>query len=162
MDDKYIYHGNPRERVFGPLPAGDYNFNVASIDAPYFKNDKWILPLKITIQPQGITVFANPWAGTNSYGEERDGIAEFLLSINRVPAVGQEPQWGKMVGARGRCRLKLEIAQKGVLTGKDVNKVAWFHAPKQLEASELPQVGPKPPQEPDELDMGEEPKNIPF
>jgi hypothetical protein len=126
----YKFRGAPESRAFGPLPQGDYSFVVTGADAPYYKNDKWILALKLTIQPQGLPVFANPWSGIDRNGEDRDGIAEFLLAINRTPAVGEEPDWGKLIGAKGKCRLKVEIAQAGALEGKEVNKVAFFHRPK--------------------------------
>jgi hypothetical protein len=128
----YIYRGEPEQRVFGPLPEGDYLFSVASCDEPYQKNDKWILSVKLSIQPQGVPVFAYPWAGTTSGGEARDGIAEFLLAVNRAPKVGEQPDWQRLVGAKGKCRLKVEIAAQGSLAGKEVNKVGWFHRPKQV------------------------------
>jgi len=129
----YRYHGAPEQRVFGPLPPGDYAFSVASCDEPYqAKSGNLVLPLKINILPQGIPVFANPWCGTDKNGEERDSIAEFLLCINRAPAIGQEPQWAKLVGAKGKVRLKVEIAEQGTLAGKEVNKVAFFHRPKEI------------------------------
>jgi hypothetical protein len=132
IDKSYIYRGEPESRVFGPLPQGDYSFVVSTADEPYFKNDKWILAVKLTIQPQGIPIFANPWSGIDRNGEDRDGIAEFLLAVNRAPAPGDEPEWGRLIGAKGKCRLKVEIAAQGSLAGKEVNKVAWFHRPKQV------------------------------
>jgi hypothetical protein len=128
----YRFKEPPARPTFGPLPEGDYGFTVASCDEPYEKNDKWILPVKLAIQPDGTPVFANPWSGVDKNGQERDGIAEFLISVNRAPKAGQEPDWAKIIGARGRCRLKVEIAQMGQLAGKEVNKVGWFHAPKQV------------------------------
>src|SRR4029077_5668539 len=76
--------------------------------------------------------------GTDKNGEDRDGIAEFLLAINRVPKIGEEPDWQRLVGAKGKCRLKVEIAAQGSLAGKEVNKVAFFHRPKQVGASVEP------------------------
>jgi hypothetical protein len=131
-DKSYIYRGEPESRVFGPLPQGDYSFVVSTADEPYFKNDKWILAVKLTIQPQGIPIFANPWSGVDRNGEFRDGIAEFLLAVNRAPAPGDKPEWGRLIGAKGKCRLKVEIASQGSLAGKEVNKVAFFHRPKQV------------------------------
>ena len=129
----YKYHGAPEQRVLGALPEGDYSFVVASVDDIYeSKAGNLVLPVKLTIQPQGVPVFANCWAGTDKNGDERDGIAEFLLCVNRVPEIGQEPNWKGLMGARGKCRLKVEIAQMGALAGKEVNKVAWFHRPKQV------------------------------
>jgi hypothetical protein len=132
----YRFKELPARPTFGPLPEGDYGFTVASGDEPYKKNDKWILPVKLAIQPDGTPVFANPWSGVDKNGQERDGIAEFLLAINRTPAVGEEPEWGKLIGAKGKCRLKQEEAQQGKLKGKMVNKVAFFHRPKQLPSAE--------------------------
>src|SRR4029077_3808175 len=63
---------------------------------------------------------------------DRDGIAEFLLAINRAPKIGEEPDWKRLVSAKGKCRLKVEIAAQGSLAGKEVNKVAFFHRPKQV------------------------------
>jgi hypothetical protein len=130
----YRYRGEPEQRVFGPLPEGDYIFVVTEIDEPYTnpKSGNDVLPVKLSIQPQGVPVFANPWAGTDKNGEDRDGIAEFLLAVNRVPKIGEEPDWKRCVGAKGKCRLKVEIANQGSLAGKEVNKVAWFMRPKQV------------------------------
>ena len=139
MNDRYIYRGEPEgQKTFGALPDGDYAFTVSSADAPYYKNQHWILAVKLSIQPQGVPVFANPWTGTTTAGEERDGIAEFLLAINRAPAAGEEPRWDRLVGARGKCRLKVEIAKMGTLAGKEVNKVHYFHRPKQVGPSTEP------------------------
>jgi hypothetical protein len=122
-----------RDNVFGPLPGGDYSFVVTDCQEPYQSQaGNWVLPIKLAIEPQGIPVFANPWSGVTKDGEERDGIAEFLLSCNRAPEAGEEPDWPKVIGARGTCRLKIKIAQKGNLAGKEVNKVAFFHRPQQV------------------------------
>jgi hypothetical protein len=130
----YRYRGEPEQRVFGALPEGDYMFVVAEIDEPYTnpRSGNDVLPIKLSIQPQGVPVFANPWCGTDKNGEDRDGIAEFLLAVNRAPKIGEEPDWQRLVGAKGKCRLKVEIASQGALAGKEVNKVAWFHRPKQV------------------------------
>jgi hypothetical protein len=129
----YIYRGEPEQRVFGALPEGDYAYVVADCGEPYQKdNGNWVLAVKLAIQPSGASVFANPWAGTDKNGEERDGIGEFLLSCNRAPKPGDEPDWKRCAGAKGKCRLKVEIAAQGALAGKEVNKVAFFHRPKQV------------------------------
>jgi hypothetical protein len=133
MIKTYKYLGEPDARVMGALPAGDYAFQIAEVNDVYeSKAGNLVLPVKITIQPQGVPVFANCWVGRDKDGNERDGIAELLLSVNRTPKVGEEPDWDKLVGARGRCRLKVEIAQAGALAGKDVNKVSFFLRPKQV------------------------------
>jgi hypothetical protein len=135
----YIYRGEPEQRVFGALPEGDYSYTVSECGEPYQKDSgNWVLAVKLAVQPSGQTVFANPWSGVDKNGEDRDGIAEFLVSCNRAPKPGSEPAWTKIVGSRGRCRLKVEIAQIGKLAGKEVNKVGWFHAPKQVGPSAEP------------------------
>lgn len=133
MSDAYIFKGNPEPRVYGPLPEGDYNFKVAECGEPYQKvSGNWVLAVKLTIQPSGQTVFANPWSGVDKNGDQRDGIGEFLVSCDRAPKPGTEPDWRRVVGAYGRCKLKIEIAKMGSLAGKEVNKVGWFHAPEQV------------------------------
>ena len=54
-----------------------------------------------------------------------------------MPALNSEPDWKAIIGARGKCRLKIEIAQAGALEGKEVNKVAFFHRPKEIKASNV-------------------------
>jgi hypothetical protein len=133
MNKTYKYLGAPEARIMGPLPAGDYTFQVTEVGEVYeSKAGHLVLPVKLTIQPQGVPIFANCWTGVDKNGENRDGIAEFLICVNRAPEVGEEPNWTGIVGARGKCRLKVEIAQMGALAGKEVNKVAWFHRPKQV------------------------------
>ena len=120
--------------AFGALPEGDYNYTVSECGEPHVstKSGLMVLAVKLSIQPEGIPVFANPWSGTDKNGTYRDGIAEFLISCDRAPRENEEPEWSEVIGARGKCRLKIEIAQMGALAGKEVNKVAWFIAPKQL------------------------------
>jgi len=125
----------PSERpAFGALQEGDYTFVVSQCGEPYTnpKSGNLVLAVKLAIQPGGTPVFANPWAGTDRTGEERDDIAVFLLAVNRAPKPGEEPDWDRVVGAKGKCRLKVEIAQMGALAGKEVNKVHYFYAPKQV------------------------------
>lgn len=131
----YTYQPAPDRPTFGPLPEGDYFFLVATIDEPYQKNNKWILPLKLAIQPDGTPVYANPWAGVDKNGDRRDQIAEFLQCINKAPQVGVEPNWPSFIGAKGKCRLTTEIAQQGALAGKEVNKVHYFYVPKKSEST---------------------------
>jgi|SRR6267378_4234110 len=140
MTDKtYKYRGAPESRAFGVLQPGDYNFVISSADAPYYKNNKWILEVRLTIQPQSVLVYAHPWSGIDKNGEDRDGIAEFLLAVNRAPAPGDEPEWGALIGAKGKCRLKIEPDQNNI----DQNKVAFFHRPKQAG----PQMTGQPPRD---------------
>lgn len=130
MSEKYQFNEPPPRPESGPLPEGDYSFVVAESDEPT-KNAKgnWVMRLRLSIQPSGQTVFANPWAGVDKNGEKRDQIAEFLICVNRAPKPGQEPNWN-LVGAKGKCRLTTEIAQLGALAGKEVNKVHYFYTPK--------------------------------
>jgi hypothetical protein len=138
----YRFNDPPARPNFGPLKEGDYSFVVAQCDEPYQSSaGNWVLPLKLSIQPDGTPVFDNPWAGTDRNGDDRDGIAEFLLAVNRAPARGQEPNWSKVAGAKGKCHLKVVIAEKGTLAGKEVNKVGWYFIPKQVgpAAAQAPQ-----------------------
>src|SRR5258708_4626634 len=129
----YIYRGQPEQKAFGPLPPGDYPFVLSDITEPHESGSgNQVLSVKLAIQPGGEIVFANPWQGSDKDGNERDDIALFLLAISRVPKVGTEPDWQKLIGARGRVRLKIELATQGNLAGKEVNKVAFFHVPKQV------------------------------
>jgi hypothetical protein len=126
----YRFNEPPPRPEFGPLPEGDYSFVVAESDEPT-KNAKGnlVMRLRLSIQPSGTPVFANPWAGVDKNGQKRDQIAEFLICVNRAPKPGQEPNWN-LVGAKGKCRLTTEVAQLGALAGKEVNKVHYFYTPK--------------------------------
>jgi hypothetical protein len=151
--------------ITGPLPESDYQFVVTSAGEPYeSKAGNLVLPLELLIKPHDVRVFANPWAGKTSAGEERDGIAEFLLCINRVPKVGTEPNWQSLVGAKGMCRLRVETARAGALAGSPVNKVAWFHAPKQIEAgrAQISQIQEQVRAKAGRGVSGTEPDDIPF
>ena len=130
----YRFHTPPSVRsVFEPLPEDDYDFKVAQADEPYpSPAGNTVLPLKLLIAPDNVPVWANPWDGVDKNGKKRYGIAEFLLCVNRAPAEDEEPDWSALVGAKGRCHLKVEVAKVGALAGKEVNKVAWFHVPRQL------------------------------
>jgi len=132
--------GEQRRPVSGPLAEGDYGFEVAEYQEPYQKaNGNWVLKVRLTIQGQ--TIFDQPWSGETTQGEPRDGIGEFLLACGRAPKnKGDEPDWGKVEGAHGKCRLKVETAQMGALAGKPVNRVAYYYRPKEVgpTASEQP------------------------
>jgi hypothetical protein len=126
----YKYKTPSTSQTFGPLAPGDYTFEVTRCDEPR-QNDRGnlVLSLRLAILPNRVTVFAHPWAGTDKRGEYRDSIAEFLLCVGRAPQEGEEPDWDSIVGARGRCRIKTEVAERGKLAGQLVNVVAWFHRP---------------------------------
>jgi hypothetical protein len=129
---KYIYSGEPEERVLGPLADGDYDFAVTQCGEPYeSKAGNLVLSVVLEIQgPRKITVFYNPWAGTDKNGEKRDGIADFLHAIGRVPKIGEEPRWSSLEGARGRLRLTTEIAVGGKYQGQSLNKVHYLYRPR--------------------------------
>jgi hypothetical protein len=168
--------GEQRRPVSGPLPEGDYSFEVAEYQEPYQKaNGNWVLKVRLTIEGQ--TVFDQPWSGTDKNDEKRDGVGSFLLAINRAPTnKGDEPDWRKVEGARGRCRLKVEIAQMGALAGKEVNRVAYYYVPKQVGPSIEPTKQSFSPAEvnksmadqrrrsagPAGPDLEQEPEDIPF
>jgi hypothetical protein len=129
----YRYQGAPEQKIFGALPEGDYQFTVAMADPPYEKeNGNLVMSVKLTILPDNVPVFCNPWQGTDRNGDPHDQIAEFLLAVNRVPKIGEEPKWSALVGARGRCKLIQELAQQGKLAGKPVNKVSFFYRPREV------------------------------
>jgi hypothetical protein len=86
---------------------------IAAAEEPYEKNGKQILKATLAIQPSGQTVFYYAWTGQTATGEYRDNIGELLLAANRAPAVGQEPNWAKLVGAKVKVRLKVEPDQNG-------------------------------------------------
>ena len=133
----YRFQKPPPRPEFGPLPEGDYSFVVTEADESYMsEKGNEVLPLKLAIQPNGVPVFANPWARTekSAIQDGRDQIAEFLLCVNRVPKEGEEPNWKGLIGAKGKCRLTTEKAQQGALAGKEVNKVHYFYTPKQADA----------------------------
>jgi len=114
------------------LPAGDYPFVVVGCDPPHVnpKSGNQVCAVELSIQPDGQRVFANPWAGKTAAGKERDDIAVFLVAVNRAPRPGEEPSWHNCVGAKGKCKLKIEDD----LNGTPRNKVAYFHVPKQADA----------------------------
>jgi hypothetical protein len=131
----YRFQKPPPRPEFGPLPEGDYSFVVTEANEPHTSSKgNEVLSLQLAIQPSGVPVFANPWAGKDKNGQDRDQIAEFLLCVNRAPKDGEEPNWKGLVGAKGKCRLTTEKAQQGAMAGKDVNKVHYFYTPKQADA----------------------------
>jgi hypothetical protein len=74
--------------------------------------------------------------GVDKNGEKRDGIADFLHAIGRVPKIGEEPRWPSLEGARGRLRLTTEIAGAGKYQGQQVNKVHYLYRPHVAAGSE--------------------------
>jgi hypothetical protein len=145
--------GSSPQKAWGPLPPGDYEFSVVECSEPYQKdNGNWVLRVKLSIQPDSRTVYDQVWSGTTRDGERRDGIGDFLTACARAPGPGDEPDWAKVVGARGKCRLKIETASVGTLAGKEVNRVHYYYRPKEIAQ---PKAGPTPPDD-------TEPDNIPW
>ena len=120
----------PAPRSFSLLPAGDYQAVIAEAEEPYEKNGKQILKTQLAIQPGGQTVFYYAWSGNTAGGEYRDNIGELLLAVNRAPAVGTEPNWAKLKGAKLKLRLKVEPDQNG----EERNVVHYVHIPKLADA----------------------------
>ena len=132
--------GNEKPAFSGPLPEGDYPFEIADYEEPYQK-DNGNFVLKVRLKIEGQTIFDAPWSGKQSDGTPRDGIGEFLLCVNRAPAkIGEEPDWRKLVGARGKCRLKVEVAEKGKLAGKEVNRIGWYYRPREIGPTAPPEA----------------------
>jgi hypothetical protein len=134
---KYIYEGEPEERVSGPLAEGDYDFVVLHTGEPH-ESKAGNPVLKVALEIQGsrkIKVFYNAVIWTDSDGKKRDGIADFLHAINRVPKIGEEPRWDKLAGARGRLRLTTEIAGAGKYQGQSMNKVHYLYRPRAAAAA---------------------------
>jgi hypothetical protein len=129
---KYIYQGEPEERVSGPLAEGDYDFVVLNAGEPYeSKAGNPVLKVELEIQgSRKIKVFYNAVIWTDSDGKKRDGIADFLHAIARVPKIGEEPRWSSLEGARGRLRLTTEVAGAGKYQGQTLNKVHYLYRPR--------------------------------
>ena len=129
-------YNEPAQRTFSLLPDGDYLAVIAAAEEPYIKeNGKHVMKTTLAIQPSGSTVLYSPWTGETQSGEFRDNIGELLLAANRVPANKQEePDWGKLIGAKIKVRLKTELDQNGIKR----NVVHYVHTPKKAEVSAKP------------------------
>jgi hypothetical protein len=101
---------------------------VIEAGQPYqSKSGKWVVVIKLAVQPSGKHVWYRPWAGETKDGDFRDNISEFLKAVKRVPQGRNEVDWNKVLGAKGKCRIKVEQ-----YNGEDVNTVGWFYVPKGL------------------------------
>src|SRR4029077_15273843 len=117
----------PTPRTFNVLPVGDYQAVITEAEEPYVKdNGNHVLKVTLSLQPSGSRVFYAPWTGKTAAGEFRDNIGELLLAANRAPAVGQEPNWAKLKGAKVKVPLKVEPDQNG----EERNAIHWVYAPK--------------------------------
>ena len=125
MSSSYRFQ-TPAPRSFSLLPVGDYQAVITEAEEPYEKNSKLILKTQLAIQPGGQVVFYYAWSGNTASGEYRDNIGELLLAANRAPAIGTEPNWAKLKGAKLKLRLKVELDQNG----EERNVVHYVHIPK--------------------------------
>jgi len=155
MSDEYIFQGGDQRRAPRRLlPPGDYFFTVSECLAPYLNsNENWVL--KISIVCEGVTILAAPWSRSDhsQTQDNRDGIGEFLLCVNRAPVhAGEVVDWKKVIGAKGKCKLRQR-------EGTDFNEVQFFYRPKEIKQPEPVRAAPPRPKDPD-LDV--EPDDIPF
>src|ERR1700679_1303862 len=103
----YVYR-EPEERKYEPIPEGDYQFSVESIEATY-TNDRGTFILPVEIHLTGTDRKIKSWlsAGISDKGPF-DMIAPFLKSIRRNPAAGEEPDFSSrnLLGASGVAHVK--------------------------------------------------------
>jgi hypothetical protein len=156
-DDTYIFGGgSSKAKAREPLPAGNYDFEILDYTGPY-RNVNGRFVLKLELQIEGRRVFDQVWSGKTSAGEPRDGIGDLLRAVNCAPPEGEEPDWPKLIGSLGRCRLKVAVAEAGASAGKPINRVGWYLAPKQID----PAASAKKEEE-DELEPEGDEDSIPF
>lgn len=141
MSDEYTFQGGDkrkagngfqkRERTL--LPEGDYKFRVLEVKPPH-KSAKGnhVLSVKINIEVHDRWIWFSVWSGEDSNHQKRDGIGDFLKGIGRSYAIGEKPDWDDLVGARGRCRIKVETPITGPYAGQERNVVAFVFAPREL------------------------------
>jgi hypothetical protein len=137
MSEDYTYQPSERPDFAGVLTEGEYDFVVTEANEMY-RSDKGnlVLPVKLAVGKQRVTVFDSPSAGKDKNGEAYDRIANFLESIGKAPEPGQKANLGRkhLEGSKGRARIKVEVASMGKLAGKDVNKVHYYLSPASLTA----------------------------
>jgi hypothetical protein len=128
----YLYNpemaGNGNPGDWPVLEEGDYSFSLISCSFP-IENVNGYDVIKIELLVEGQRIWDNRSAGVGPKGEF-DMISPFLAAINRIPKNGHEKSpvfWGSLAGAKGKLHLV-----KDEYKGKVRNKVAWYHAPKQL------------------------------
>jgi hypothetical protein len=152
MSEDYTYQPSERPDFAGVLTEGDYDFVVTEANEMY-RSDKGnlVLPVKLAVGKQRVTVFDSPSAGKNKNGEAYDRIANFLEAIGKAPQAGQKANLGRkhLEGSKGRARIKVEVATMGKLAGKDVNKVHYYISP--VSASASPAVAAGQDNEPDDI-----------
>jgi hypothetical protein len=157
-DDTYIFEGGSfKRKAKEPLPEGNYDFEILDY-TPVYRNVNGRFVLKLELLIEGRRVFDQLWSGKTSGGEPRDGIGDLLRAVNCAPLEGEEPNWPKLIGALGRCHLKVAVAEAGASAGKSINRVGWYLAPKQID----PVPKKSQAQEEDEGEGDEEGDAIPF
>jgi hypothetical protein len=169
MSTPYRYN-EPSTPIFEPLPPGDYDFTVLELTAPYTKpNGNNVLAVKLQVGKENAHIYDNPSQGIDKNGEPFDKIAGFLKSCNRAPAPGQEPNWDRIIGAKGRVHTKLEVAAQGKLAGQQVAKVAWYifnkdikQSPQSFTPSQVKQSADEVRRNAGDPDWDAEPSDLPF
>jgi hypothetical protein len=157
----YVYQEPQGGPAFDLLPEGQYPYIVTGVlSEPYQTNaGNTVLPLKLAVGPGKNTIWDYPSAGKTGGGQPYDNIAPFLKSCGRNPAPGQRADLTEraLVGARGICQIKIEIAGGGQLKGKEVNKVHYyiFDAKAKPVQQSMPVQRQQPPDD-------TEPDDIPF
>lgn len=118
-------YAEPKQTVFEPLPAGEYDFTVIEVDQTTLTDKgNFMLPIKIQIKNTNNVIYDYPSAGKSAKdGKPYDTIAPLLKAIRRNPAVDEEPDFSSanLVGARGSVKLKVEEYE-----GTKRNKVSYY------------------------------------
>jgi hypothetical protein len=102
--------------------------------------DNWVIDLKLEVGKEKVWIWDYPWSGTTNDGTERDGIAEFLIACNRAPKPGEVPNWKKVAGGKGMCRIKHEEQTEGKNKGQKRERINYYLAPHQAETSSSPEA----------------------
>jgi hypothetical protein len=135
-------YSEPTKRNFDVLEPGDYMATVIECGRPELSKSgsgNYVVEVKVAIQPSGVHVFYHPWSGQfkkDGKLEFRDNISEFLLAVNREPRGDEEPNWGVVIGARGKCKVIQEE-----YNGARRNKVAWFYSPRSTKTAPAKDAG---------------------
>lgn len=124
-------YNEPQENEYEPIPEGDYDFGVTSIE-PTYTNDRGTFILPVEIRLVGTERKIKQWlsAGTSIKGKPFDMISPFLKSIRRNPAVGEEPDFSSrnLIGASGKAHVREEpyTGENEKYKGKTFPSVAWW------------------------------------
>lgn len=148
MTNRYKYSEPEAASTFSVLPPGEYNFQILNVESPYTKdNGNIVLTVKLNVD-KNTHVYDRPWCGKDKNDKFTDKIAQLLKAVNRAPAVGQEPDWRKLVGAKGRVVVKV-----GSWEGRERNEVDHYVFALDIKQSTQPS-GP--------VDTDNAPDDIPF